>query len=467
LTPTFRFHIGKYFTDPSQSSSVEEIPKPNIPEPKSISTFSPEDAPRPTSSSNTFCVPEDDSDIEEVPVKNVTLTGFDGASASNIPPSVRAGPKLHDIINLDDGQEAHLKHHHQADPPKQFSVWDSGPGDAYAEQESDHEYVLSEYSDEESDLESSKSTSSHTSEGEVVTKQFKFVERSESPEDAISDEDPDLSDNDKDECIDPRVLAQKNSLEPPLSDKFENAWMAQKAAQPISPIKPFNTRLPPPAYPYAPYGGSYSPPAPTEAGNLVGTHIPGTHVPLQLSSYYDPINSPYPGYRDGPFSWDCQSVPVPHSPTHFPSSWSQLSSLKQRMPDSRDNLSEMRKDKVETAHENETVLKPTSSALKRKASEMESQDNLQDAQRPDLVYPASQEPELDEISQSQVVSAITSALSEAGEKSELEPPTKRLKPSPAPPKNLARYTATAVVSALLGGLGTIALLAALPAEYFQ
>lgn len=429
--------------------------------------FNPEDAPRPTSSSNTFCVPEDDSDIEEVPVKNVTVTGFDGARASNIAPTIRAAPKLHDIINLDDDQEAHPKHQHQTDPPKQFSVWDSGPGDAYAEQESDHEYVLSEYSDEESDLESSKSTSSHTSEGEVVTKEFKFVERSESPEDAISDEDPDLSDNDKEECIDPRVLAQKNSLEPPLSDKSENAWMAQKAAQPISPIKPFNTRLPPPAYPYAPYGRSYSPPAPTEAGNLVGTHIPGTQVPLQLSSYYDPINSPYPGYRDGPFSWDCQSVPVPHSPTHFPSSWSQLSSLKHRMPDSQDNLSEIRKDKIETAHENETLLKPTSSAMKRKASEMESQDNLQDAQKPDLVYPASQEPELDEISQSQVVSAITSALLEAGEKSELEPPTKRLKPSPAPPKNLARYTATAVVSALLGGLGTIALLAALPAEYFQ
>jgi hypothetical protein len=66
-----------------------------------------------------------------------------------------------------------------------------------------------------------------------------------------------------------------------------------------------------------------------------------------------------------------------------------------------------------------------------------------------------------------IVSAITSALSEAGEETELEPPTKKIKPSPAPPKNLARYTATAVVSALLGGLGTIALLAALPAEYFQ
>lgn len=460
--PAFRDQLGKAFTDLSRFSSIEETPKPDIPELKSPIGVNLEDAPRLTSSSNTFCVPEDDSDIEEIPAKNVTLTGFDGADASTSTPCARAAPKLHDIINLDDGQEARPNPQHQVDPPKQFSVWDSGPGDACAEQESDHEYVLSEYSDEDSDLDSSKSTSSHTSEGEIVTNQFKFVERSESPEEAISDDDPDLSDNEKDECIDPRVLAQKNSLEPTLPDKFENTWMGQKAAQPISPIKPFSTRLPPPGYHYPNYVGSYSPPAPpADAGNSVGTHIP-----LQLPSYYDPINSPYPAYRDGPFSWDYQSVPVPQ-PAHLPPSWTQLSSLKHRMPNSQDNLSEVRKDKVETADENETPLKPTSSAMKRKASEMESQDNLQDAQKHILVYPASQEPELDEISQSQVVSAITSALSEAGENSEPEPPTKRLKVSPTPPRNLTRYTATAVVSALLGGLGTIALLAALPAEYFQ
>jgi hypothetical protein len=446
------------FADPSRCSSVEEIPKPNIPEP-SVIVLNQEEAPRPTSSSNTFCVPEGDSDIEDVSSKDMTLTEFDGAGASTIPPSVRAAPTLQDIVNLDDDQEVHPTHQHHADPPKQFSVWDSGPGDAYAEQESDREYVLSEYSEEESDLESSKSTSSHTSESEVVTNQFKFVERSDSPEDSISDEDPDLSDNEKDECIDPRVLAQKNSLEPTLSDKFgNNAWMDQKADQSISPIKPFNTPCRPslPGYPYASYGRSYSPPAPTGAGN---------HMPLQLPPYYDPINSPNPGYREGPFSWDYQSIqpPLPHPPY----SWTQLSSHKQKVPASQDNSMEILKDNIETAHDDGTPLKPTSSAMKRKASEMESQDNLQDAQKPDPVYLASQEPELDEISQSMIVSAITSALSEAGEETELEPPTKKIKPSPAPPKNLARYTATAVVSALLGGLGTIALLAALPAEYFQ
>ncbi|KAJ5645093.1 hypothetical protein N7507_011104 [Penicillium longicatenatum] len=94
-------------------------------------------------------------------------------------------------------------------------------------------------------------------------------------------------------------------------------------------------------------------------------------------------------------------------------------------------------------------------SLKRKAFEMETQD----AQLPELIAPLSQEPSLNSIQQSQVTTAISSALSEA------EPPSKRVKSSPS--SNLATYTATAVVSALLGGLGTIALLAALPAEYFQ
>ncbi|KAJ5647914.1 hypothetical protein N7490_004286 [Penicillium lividum] len=94
-------------------------------------------------------------------------------------------------------------------------------------------------------------------------------------------------------------------------------------------------------------------------------------------------------------------------------------------------------------------------SLKRKAFEMETQD----AQLPELIVPPSQDLSLNTTQQSQVATAITSALSE------IEPSSKRVKSSHS--SNLGTYTATAVVSALLGGLGTIALLAALPAEYFQ
>ncbi|KAJ5760432.1 hypothetical protein N7520_007588 [Penicillium odoratum] len=94
-------------------------------------------------------------------------------------------------------------------------------------------------------------------------------------------------------------------------------------------------------------------------------------------------------------------------------------------------------------------------SLKRKAFEMETQD----AQLPELIVPPSEDLSLNTTQQSQVATAITSALSE------IEPSSKRVKSSHS--SNLGTYTATAVVSALLGGLGTIALLAALPAEYFQ
>lgn len=50
---------------------------------------------------------------------------------------------------------------------------------------------------------------------------------------------------------------------------------------------------------------------------------------------------------------------------------------------------------------------------------------------------------------------------------ETEPPRKRAKSNHSPTSTAASYTATAVISALLGGLGTIALLASLPPEYFQ
>ena len=107
---------------------------------------------------------------------------------------------------------------------------------------------------------------------------------------------------------------------------------------------------------------------------------------------------------------------------------------------------------------NPSVSAPVTSSLKRKVSELW----VQDAQPYKSSSFDSQGPGLKPISQSQIAAnAISSALSEN------EPPTKRIKPNYNQPSRLVSYTATAVVSALLGGLGTIALLAALPANYFQ
>lgn len=103
-----------------------------------------------------------------------------------------------------------------------------------------------------------------------------------------------------------------------------------------------------------------------------------------------------------------------------------------------------------------TLVKFGDMPLKRKASELEDQG----AQVLEPVLPATQA-SLGTIAQPEVVETISSALSET------EPPKKRVKYSHSSSGTVASYTATAVISALLGGLGTIVLLAALPAEYFQ
>lgn len=104
------------------------------------------------------------------------------------------------------------------------------------------------------------------------------------------------------------------------------------------------------------------------------------------------------------------------------------------------------------------------SNVKRTATEMESSSVepgfSQDAQRLP-VEPASQ-PDLNSYTiSSEAKDAISSALAEN------ERPAKRIKPNHPTSKSLASHATTAVVSALLGGLGTIAVLAALPNGYFQ
>ena len=97
-------------------------------------------------------------------------------------------------------------------------------------------------------------------------------------------------------------------------------------------------------------------------------------------------------------------------------------------------------------------------SLKRKASEMDSQVVVEHEATD---APSKKEPGAKLATNPQVVDAISSALSET------EPPRKRVKSNDSQSSKIASYTATAVISALLGGLGTIALLASLPPEYFQ
>lgn len=111
------------------------------------------------------------------------------------------------------------------------------------------------------------------------------------------------------------------------------------------------------------------------------------------------------------------------------------------------------------------------SNLKRTATEMQSSSLepsfSQDAQRLP-VEPASQSDlNLDTIP-SEAKDAISSALAEnVSAFAENERPAKRVKSNHPTSNSLASHATTAVVSALLGGLGTIAVLAALPNEYFQ
>ncbi|KAJ5520339.1 hypothetical protein N7463_000792 [Penicillium fimorum] len=115
-----------------------------------------------------------------------------------------------------------------------------------------------------------------------------------------------------------------------------------------------------------------------------------------------------------------------------------------------------------------TSRKPT---LKRTAAEMQSpslEPSLsQDAQRLPVEPISQPDLDLDTIS-TEAKDAISSALAEnVSAFAENERPAKRIKANHPTSKSLASHATTAVVSALLGGLGTIAVLAALPNEYFQ
>ncbi|EPS30066.1 hypothetical protein PDE_05016 [Penicillium oxalicum 114-2] len=102
-----------------------------------------------------------------------------------------------------------------------------------------------------------------------------------------------------------------------------------------------------------------------------------------------------------------------------------------------------------------------SRSQKRKASEMA----VADDQDVNTMMSSVGQQDLDLRSRSLAAEAISSALSEG---SASPPPSKRAKAHhDSSSHHIGAYAATAVISAMLGGLGTIALLASLPAEYFQ
>ncbi|KAJ5124492.1 uncharacterized protein N7515_008317 [Penicillium bovifimosum] len=108
------------------------------------------------------------------------------------------------------------------------------------------------------------------------------------------------------------------------------------------------------------------------------------------------------------------------------------------------------------------------SPLKRTATEMESSvvpDVSQDAQR--LPEDPSSLPNLDKLT-SEAKEAIGSALAEnVSATAANDYPAKRVKHSHSTAKTLASHAVTAAVGLVLGGVGTIAALAAMPNKYFQ
>ncbi|CAG8020745.1 unnamed protein product [Penicillium salamii] len=111
----------------------------------------------------------------------------------------------------------------------------------------------------------------------------------------------------------------------------------------------------------------------------------------------------------------------------------------------------------------------TAGTIKRPASEMES-SGLPESGTPQHTHGASLDAEIQTdpaTISDEAKCAIASALAEnTSAVTENDRPAKRAKSSHTPSTSLARHATTALVGALLGGLATVATLAALPNEYF-
>jgi hypothetical protein len=380
---------------------------------------------RPSSSTNTFRVPDDDeSDVGEIKVNQIS------------PFKVSDG----DITVLYDDRH---EDNYQASHGHELSM-NSGPHDSGCEELFPIDHSHEEYSDssngEDSEFDSDPSSFSQVSddeEDEEEAEHFDYLnlpipisdddnsgleDESDVESDALYDDEYSVGQGeDEKECIDPSMLAH-NDNEPPSA--LEEAIQDYTPAS-VTPKPHFKTEV------------QEQVPCPMHHQHIIfPTHFPLTPITPVLDHKRDEddgsqrlgrlsIGDVLNNYQDGPFVGPSDAT-------------SKDASL-----------------------EEEVVAESSSPAsLKRKAFEMESQD----AQIPESIMSPSENLDLETISQSQVADAISSALSES---SDGERPNKRVKTTHDTSNHLASYTATAVISALLGGLGTIALLASLPAEYFQ
>ncbi|KAJ5792670.1 uncharacterized protein N7503_008648 [Penicillium pulvis] len=441
--------------------------------------------PKPTpplrqTSTNTFCVP-DDSDVEEVTI--IKSIGTFEETENNPPEDIKAmvSPALtssetHSIpehVECQPDGHGPRKHYppppfnipppviaDQQYPPHPFTTdttFADGPSDyprfgvkLYKDNwSSEIERELNEQFDEESEDEDNSEIESDSDSSSIDEERYELdnILLSGTKSGGASSID---SASDVDYLSDAASPSEDDSASDNSDDSDDGSSVEENEKECIDPALIYNEFAPSnmptiPSFTGTTNGGSE--PKSNELNHLHDLHVRFPKCPItsllncpssqtfnqgDVQKSSDPIahhqpNVEIPGYvpnlyRDGPFSCD--------------------------------NLAD------KETNETEWVDMPRVS-LKRKAFEMETQD----AQLPELIAQSSQEPSLNPIQQSQVTTAISSALSEVEALSEAEPPSKRVKSSHS--SNLACYTATAVVSALLGGLGTIALLAALPAEYFQ
>lgn len=439
----------------------EETPTAPLAQPISTWESNSVSEPRPSSSTNTFCVPEGDSDVEEIAM--IACLSDEDERPNESAPLVPLGPQMDSVCLIEDGQR--LKESSQNDALARFN--DHGPEcvEVFPTEPSDD--YLDSNEEEDSDLESSDpSAFSHTSDGvefipgpvsDPISDTYKHDAlpsaseceiESESYSDAGSESnsDDESSIGDQNEFIDPSKLTQKENFAVGVFDQVPGnlAGSAINTAEQVAAETSEPRSIMPVADGWVSSSTHFIPASSLRPESL---HPKAKSRPVEdqerllslAPSSADPAT--WGTYIDGPFSCDREIA------ANLTEEDIRTRNILERDPILRN---------VTKERQAMSTVASSSASLKRKASGPESQD----AQLPESVVPVSQ-PELDTIPNSEVVDAISSALSET------EPPKKRVKSSHSSSNTVAGYTATAVISALLGGLGTIALLAALPAEYFQ
>lgn len=446
---------------------------------QTISEPKPTPPPRQTST-NTFCVP-DDSDVEEVTiiksvptfeetednppedVKAMVSPALTSSETHSIPEHVECQPYGHGPRKHYPPPPFNIQPPVIADqpyPPHPFTTDTSfadGPSDyprfgvkLYKDNwSSEIERELNEQFDEESEDEDNSEIESDSDSSSIDDDDFELdnILLSGTKSDGASSVD---SASDADYLSDADSPSEDDSASDNSDDSDDGSFVEENEKECIDPALIYNEFAASNIPTVLPFTGTTNGGSEPKSNEL--KHLHDLHVRFPKCPITSLLNCP-PSQTFNQGDVQKSSDPIAHHQpiVEFPG---YVPNLYRDGPFSCDGLAD------KETNETERVDMPRVS-LKRKAFEMETQD----AQLPELIAQPSQEPSLNPIQQSQVTTAISSALSEVEALSEAEPPSKRVKSSHS--SNLATYTATAVVSALLGGLGTIALLAALPAEYFQ